>query len=76
LAEFENANGGLILKLYADLRCLEKKGSEIMCENCTQIDAKIAHYRRLAAGILDKGVLQDIDKLISDLEAQKRFLHS
>jgi len=47
-----------------------------MCEKCIQIDAKIAQYRKLAAGILDKGVLQNIDKLISDLEAQKRFLHS
>jgi hypothetical protein len=55
---------------------LKKTGGQTMCDTCSQIDAKIAHYRRLAAATLDKTVLENIDKLISDLEAQKRFLHS
>jgi hypothetical protein len=67
----------LDLKPFIDLSfLLEDYVTAAMCEKCIQIDAKIAQYRKLAAGILDKGVLQNIDKLISDLEAQKRFLHS
>ncbi len=46
-----------------------------MCEKCTEIDEKVAHYRALAARLLDQLMLERIELLIADLLALKELLH-
>jgi hypothetical protein len=47
-----------------------------VCELCEKIDARIARYRELSRAIRDKQALESIDRIIADLDAQKRSLHS
>jgi hypothetical protein len=46
-----------------------------MCEKCIELDGKIAHYQRLAAGITDQRTLDGIKTLIEQMQAQKVVLH-
>jgi hypothetical protein len=46
-----------------------------MCEKCENIDAKIASYRRLTAGLDDQTAIAMMDLAIADLEAEKVKLH-
>jgi hypothetical protein len=46
-----------------------------MCDKCTELDKKIAHYRKLAAAVLDRRVLDGIHALIVKYEADKRAAH-
>ena len=47
----------------------------VMCDECTEIDKKIEHYRQIAAKIIDQVTIDGIKKLISDLQAIKVALH-
>jgi hypothetical protein len=46
-----------------------------MCDKCTEIDEKIAHYRTLSQRILDSSTLERIEALVADLLAFKELLH-
>jgi hypothetical protein len=46
-----------------------------MCDQCKQLDERIAHYQELALHVLDKQFLEGIDRLIAQCEAEKRALH-
>jgi hypothetical protein len=46
-----------------------------MCDECTEIDKKIVHYRKLTLGISDPATVETIKGLIAELEARKRALH-
>jgi hypothetical protein len=46
-----------------------------MCDKCVEIDGRIEHYQRLAAGILDKPTIEGIKNLIEMLRTQKAALH-
>lgn len=46
-----------------------------MCEQCDQIDIKIARYRRLANGAADKPMIEHLHAFIADLEAERGRLH-
>jgi hypothetical protein len=46
-----------------------------MCDKCTELDGKIAHYRWLASMITDQLTLDRIKELIAKLESQKAALH-
>lgn len=46
-----------------------------MCEKCVEINRRIEHLRAMASRILDRQMLDGIDKLVAELEAQKVALH-
>jgi hypothetical protein len=46
-----------------------------MCDDCTEIDQKIARYRKLTLAISDPITVQRIKALIEELAARKRLLH-
>ena len=46
-----------------------------MCERCTQIDERIAHYRLLRLRIADEKTLDGIDVLIEQHQTEKLTLH-
>ena len=46
-----------------------------MCEKCTPIDSRIAHYKGIAARIGDQQTQDGISRLILELEQQKLTLH-
>ncbi len=46
-----------------------------MCDKCKALDDKIERYRRLAAAITDRQMLDGLQKLIAEAEAQKADLH-
>jgi hypothetical protein len=46
-----------------------------MCDKCKALDDKIEQYRRLAAAITDRQMLDGLQKLIAEAEAQKAALH-
>lgn len=46
-----------------------------MCDKCDEIDRKIAHFKDLAARILDPQTRDGIAELIAEQEAQKATLH-
>jgi hypothetical protein len=46
-----------------------------MCERCEEIDAKIAHYRRIMGHITDQQFNDRATELIAELEAHKKALH-
>ncbi|WP_407186707.1 hypothetical protein [Bradyrhizobium centrosematis] len=47
-----------------------------MCDQCSEIDKKIEHYRRLAPRITDKSTLDGIAELIAEMIAKKAELHA
>ena len=47
-----------------------------MCEKCIKIDRRIARREGMASRILDQQMLDGIDKLVSECEAQKIELHT
>ena len=46
-----------------------------MCEKCKSIDERIQRYRLLSAGIRDQQTLDALERMIQELEAQKKALH-
>ena len=46
-----------------------------MCEKCTELDSKIAHYKTMQFRVTDKIVLAGIAELIAELLAKKAELH-
>jgi hypothetical protein len=46
-----------------------------MCDQCVEIDKKIAHCERLASSFTDQALLDGIKKLIEQATAQKATLH-
>jgi len=46
-----------------------------MCDQCAELDRKIAHMQVLAVGILDRQALEAANKLIEDMRSQKVALH-
>jgi hypothetical protein len=46
-----------------------------MCEKCVELDAKIEHYRQLAAAVNDARALEAIKRVNDQLQAQKEALH-
>jgi hypothetical protein len=46
-----------------------------MCYKCKELDAKIQHYRRIAASINDQLTIDRIGELVARLEAEKTALH-
>jgi hypothetical protein len=46
-----------------------------MCERCGEIDNSTGRYRWLARGILDRGALEALEKLVAKLAAEKMALH-
>jgi hypothetical protein len=46
-----------------------------MCDKCTALDGKIAHYQRLEASILDQVTVDRLKELINKLIAEKAALH-
>jgi hypothetical protein len=46
-----------------------------MCDKCSEIDRKIAHFKDLAVRILDPQTLDGIAALIAEQEDQKATLH-
>jgi hypothetical protein len=47
-----------------------------MCEQCGEIDGKIARYRRIMMSIGDEVTIERFKEVIADLEAQKLALHT
>jgi hypothetical protein len=47
-----------------------------MCEKCTELDAKIEHYRRLSSRLTDQPTLDGIKKLIERMKAEKATFHA
>ena len=45
-----------------------------MCDNCVQLDEKIAHYRTIIAGVPDQQTVEGINKLIEKMQAEKAAL--
>jgi hypothetical protein len=46
-----------------------------MCEKCREIDARVEHYRQLAAHLTDRQTLDAIQRIINELEQEKVALH-
>jgi hypothetical protein len=46
-----------------------------MCDKCSEIDRKIAHYKDIAASILDDLLTERIEAMIAELLAAKELLH-
>ena len=46
-----------------------------MCDKCTELDKRIAHFKDLALRIMDPQTLEGARKLIEELHAQKAALH-
>ena len=46
-----------------------------MCDKCTKLDQKIAHYRDIAVRMTDKQTLDGIARLIKEMTDAKATLH-
>jgi hypothetical protein len=46
-----------------------------MCDQCTELDKKIAHFQTLAERVSDPQTLEGINKLIREMRVQKVALH-
>ena len=46
-----------------------------MCDNCVEIEEKLARYRRLYRAVSDAAVLRHLKEMIAELEAQQLLLH-
>jgi hypothetical protein len=46
-----------------------------MCEKCKPIDAKLLSYVYLRQRVTDHQTLEGLERLIQELEAQKKALH-
>jgi hypothetical protein len=54
---------------------LSESKSCAMCKKCTELDDKIAHYKRISTYITDQITLDGIAGLIRKLEVEKAALH-
>jgi hypothetical protein len=46
-----------------------------MCNKCTELDDKIAHYKRISTCITDRLTLDRIKELLQQMKAEKSALH-
>ena len=46
-----------------------------MCEKCTELESKVAHYREMAVRIQDELTLDGITRLIAEAIAKIAALH-
>ena len=46
-----------------------------MCEKCTELESKVAHYREMATRIQDELTLEGITRLIAEAIAKIAALH-
>jgi hypothetical protein len=46
-----------------------------VCDRCEELDKKIAHFRQLAARVLDPLLTEGVGKMIEEMEAQKATFH-
>jgi hypothetical protein len=46
-----------------------------MCEKCTELESKVAHYREMATRIQDDLTLEGITRLIAEAIAKMAALH-
>ena len=46
-----------------------------MCEKCSELESKVAHYREMATRIQDQLTLDGITRLIAEAIAQIAALH-
>jgi hypothetical protein len=46
-----------------------------MCEKCTELESKVAHYREMATRIQDELTLEGITRLIAEAIAKMAALH-
>ena len=46
-----------------------------MCEKCTELDEKIAHYRRFTTFPFDPLTSERIERLIDDLQRTRDSMH-
>jgi hypothetical protein len=53
-----------------------QSGDEAMCEKCSELDDRIAHYVRLGSRITDKLTSEAIVELVERMKAEKVALHS
>jgi hypothetical protein len=51
-------------------------GKRAMCEHCSEIDIRIERHRRMGKMLTDPAILQAINTITADLEAQKLALHT
>ena len=46
-----------------------------MCDNCVELDRKLARYERLSKSISDQLTIDRINELVKQIKAQKAALH-
>ena len=46
-----------------------------MCDQCIELDKKIAHFEKLAGRVLDPLTVEGLNKLSKEMRAQKAALH-
>jgi hypothetical protein len=46
-----------------------------MCDKCTEIDEKVAHYQALTRRLLDQSTLERVEAMIADMLALKQLFH-
>jgi hypothetical protein len=46
-----------------------------MCNRCDEIDAKIARYRNIENGIIDRLMIERLVAAVADMESEKIALH-
>jgi hypothetical protein len=46
-----------------------------MCDTCSQLNEKIAHYRKVMSAMTDQLTVERIAALVAELEAQVAALH-
>jgi len=46
-----------------------------MCNECAELDEKIARYRQIVERVLDTHFSEGVARLIAEVEAQKAALH-
>jgi hypothetical protein len=46
-----------------------------MCDECSQLNEKIAHYKKVMSAMTDQLTVERIAALVSELEAQVAALH-
>ena len=46
-----------------------------MCDKCVEIDQSIARYRRLARSLGDQSMIDQVEEMAKEMEAQKIAFH-
>jgi hypothetical protein len=61
--------------LTSQCRWVRANAETIICDKCTALDRKIAHYLRLEISILDQVTVDRLKELLRGLIAEKAALH-